>query len=256
MIDPQELAESITTRLAARKAAAAERKAERKRERAELNRRRTAGLRARHNRKINRKERNMPDTITTLPTATKLYRLTSVIDSWPHRGGLYNGVKVDWWVESRSYDPGFDYRALLGRRLPAGDGYSFEQGIVDELFTPDEADQLAAYLRTPPNVVDVTMTELSAPIPTRMDGLDIIPTSAIAVGGCDDMYMLYKHEDYDLPFEVSGYYSVWDMHPSKVRACGHECEHHQGIDAYVDYTPPSMPRPTAIINGISGDLPF
>ena len=51
-------------------------------------------------------------------TETRLYRLVSVIDDWPHRGARYNNVRVTWFVNRRDYDPGFDYAALLDRPLP------------------------------------------------------------------------------------------------------------------------------------------
>jgi len=46
-------------------------------------------------------------------TTTKLYNVTSVIDGWPHRGSVYDGVRVTWFVLDRDTDPGFDYPALL-----------------------------------------------------------------------------------------------------------------------------------------------
>jgi hypothetical protein len=149
-----------------------------------------------------------------MTTPTNLYRLASVIDDWPHRTRRYKDVHVEWWVEHRSYDPGFNYEALLGQPLPPplphGDGhYTYEQGIVDEMFTRDEADQLAAYLKTAHNT-DVTITEVPKPIPTGRDGAGFLPTGAIAVGGSSDFYMLSKHEDYDLPFSAWGYYNVTD----------------------------------------------
>ena len=58
-------------------------------------------------------------------TTTKLYRLTSVIDDWPHRGARYNNVHVIWFVDKRDYDPGFDYATLLDRPLPARQGRLF-----------------------------------------------------------------------------------------------------------------------------------
>jgi hypothetical protein len=175
---------------------------------------------------------------TATHTDLKLYRVRSTIDGWPHRRGLYNGVRVDWFVHSRSYDPGFDYSAVLDRPLPAGEGYSYEQGLVDDLFTKAEADQFAAYLKTS-HGDDVTIEAVTIPI----DG-GCMPTSAIAVGGPEDFHMLSEHDDYPLPFKVWGHYSVEDQDPVKVLACSHKCKHHARVDEYIDYVPVTQPSPT------------
>ena len=146
---------------------------------------------------------------------TKLYRLTSVIDDWPHRRARYNNVHVTWFVNKRDYDPGFDYTALLDRPLPpAGwkwDGdpadrekYAYHESLVDELFTWSEANQLAEYLREAHDT-DVDIAEVTVPIDGRY-----MPISAIAVGGDCDFYMLSEHDDYTLPFKAWGYYRVDD----------------------------------------------
>ena len=135
---------------------------------------------------------------------TNLYRPASVIDDWPHRGQRYNNVRVIWFINKRDNDPGFDYATLLDRPLPPGEGYSYEQGNVDELFTRREADQLAEYLREAHDT-DVDIVEVSAPI----NG-GYMPVSALAVGGDCDFYMLSEHDDYSLPFKAWGYYVIDD----------------------------------------------
>jgi hypothetical protein len=140
---------------------------------------------------------------TNVEIVTKLYRLTSVIDDWPHRGKRYNNVTLVWFVDKRDYDPGYDYPTLLGRPT-APDDHSYEKDYVDELFTRDEADQLAQYLQEAHDT-DVTITEVSTPVPDN-----IIGVGAIAVGGDCDFYMLSEHDDYTLPFKAWGYYRVDD----------------------------------------------
>jgi hypothetical protein len=143
-------------------------------------------------------------------TTTKLYNVTSVIDGWPHRGSVYNGVQVIWFVESRDTDPGFDYAAMLeGCDLPALlPANTYERGLVDDLFTEDEAAQLAAYLKTAHDI-DVEITEEPLPIATRSaDGVELMSVSALAVGGTDDFYNLYMHDEYTLQFRVCGYFSM------------------------------------------------
>ena len=136
---------------------------------------------------------------TNTETITKLYRLTSVIDDWPHRGKRYNNVAVTWFVDERDYYPDFDYRKLLTRI----DAYGI--GAIDELFTREEADQLAEYLLTPPNPTEVEITEVDLPLNANVAGV-----GAIAVGGDCDFYMLSEHDDYNLPFKAWGYYRIDD----------------------------------------------
>jgi hypothetical protein len=149
--------------------------------------------------------------ITTVEAMTKLYRLTSVIDDWPHRGARHNNVKVTWFVCERDYDPGFDYATLLDRPLPSDDD-PYAQGLVDERFTRYEADQLAEYLRTAHDT-DVEIAEVSVPINVGyLDSegrwITYMPVGAIPVGGDCDFYTLSKHDDYSLPFKAWGYYRI------------------------------------------------
>jgi hypothetical protein len=163
--------------------------------------------------------------MSTTLTTTKLYDVTSVIDEWPHRGSLYNGVQVTWFVDSRDTDPRFDYAAMLeGYELTVQRDYRdlrqsssdaearmaaghYERRLVDDLFTEDEAAQLAAHLNIAYGT-EVEITEKPLPIATMSpEGYGYISVSSIPYGPVE-CYELYKHDDYNLPFRVCGYYDM------------------------------------------------
>ncbi|MGH3499764.1 MAG: hypothetical protein ACRDQA_02505 [Nocardioidaceae bacterium] len=182
-------------------------------------------------------------TTTAVDTKVKLYRLTSVIDGWPHRDALYDGVKVEWFVEDRPVPVG-DYRQLLSpyREEARFDGQGTivaGSDLVDELFTAEEAEQFAEYLKTAHDE-DVTRTEVELPRPLyNENGAEYLSVGSVPVGGGTDFHMLSHQESYELPFKVWGYYRVEGKFPAKVRVCSHECEHHEPIDRWRDFVPPA-----------------
>ena len=83
-------------------------------------------------------------------------------------------------------------------------GNAYAEGLIDELFTEDEALQLKEYLdqvhgKEGPTLIE----EMSLPIPNNMMG-----HGARAVGGGDDFYQLFKEPEYSLPFKVTGYFDL------------------------------------------------
>jgi hypothetical protein len=130
----------------------------------------------------------------------QLYSVISVIDDWSHRGIRYDNVEVIWFVDERGYDPGFDYAALLS---PGDETTGCDDMLVFDLFTREEADQLAEYLRVAHQEA-VVIREVDMPIKRGY-----MPISGIAVGGDCNFYMLSEHKDYDLPFRVWGYYRIF-----------------------------------------------
>lgn len=168
-------------------------------------------------------------TTDSIKSATHLYRLTSTIDVWQHRGGRYADVEIEWFVHDRATVP--DYSALLDRPLPEGP-YSYEQGLVDDLFTREEADQFAAYLKSR-HGDSVVLQEVPVPVATRSPhGVGLIGISAVPVGGCTDFHMLSDEDGYDLPFKVWGWYTVEDAKLVETRVCSHECSHHPRVDEW------------------------
>lgn len=188
--------------------------------------------------------------MTTTTTRTRLYEVTSVIDEWQHRRARWNGVQVTWFVHKRATDPAFDYAALLDRPLPPGDDYSYERGLVDESFTQDEAERFTAHLKTTFGE-EAEIRELPLPIATRSGGCDRIPIGALAVGGTDDIHMLSKHETYDLPFDVWGYYNM-HQDPAPLRVADLvKCPHHGDEWIAADPPVPYWTKPAS-----TDDLPF
>jgi hypothetical protein len=155
--------------------------------------------------------------------STTLYRAESVIDGWPHRGGMWNGVRVTWFAYRDK--PLAPWHKLLNGNYD--DPYA--QSLADELFTLDETRQLSHYLEAPPHVVNLTVSPVRLPMATiSADGCALMGVSAIPFGGSTDAYMLYKHEDYDLPMKVLGYYCMeQEPEPQLVKQrCGHTCAYH------------------------------
>ena len=83
-------------------------------------------------------------------------------------------------------------------------GNAYAEGLIDELFTEDEALQLKEYLdRVHGKEGPTSIEEMSLPIPNNMMG-----HGARAVGGGDDFYQLFKEPEYSLPFKVMGYFDL------------------------------------------------
>jgi hypothetical protein len=88
----------------------------------------------------------------------------------------------------------------------------------------DEAAQLTRYLREAHGET-VTVTEVPLPMSTRSaDGVLLLGASAVPCGGDTDRYMLYAEGGYDLPVQVSGYYSIDGEHRLVQVLCRHECD--------------------------------
>jgi len=143
-------------------------------------------------------------------SATQLFSVTSKIDNWPHRGARFDGVEVDWLVEDRDYDPGFDYAELLDHNRDQG---YYPEDLVNESFTREEADRFAEYLKTC-HGPDVHITPHTMPIRCLSEeGYSFMAISGAVMGSDAGFYPLWKHDGYDLPFKVQGYYRIWEDTP-------------------------------------------
>jgi hypothetical protein len=131
-----------------------------------------------------------------------LYRATSVIDGWPHRGNHWNGVHVTWFAADRDRPPARWHELLTG---DYGDPYA--RSLADELFTVGEGAALARYLKDN-HGADVTITAVPLPLATREGEAMLLGCSAVAVGGDCDFYMLSEGPEYDLSLKVWGYYHM------------------------------------------------
>ena len=149
---------------------------------------------------------------TTIPTT--LFRLRSTIDDWPHRGRRYNGVQVEWLITGGTLDR--DHAALIeGFDRLSEDDKAYARPLVDELFTEEEADAFADYLRRE-HGAEVERIPVPLPLsPRSADGVVLISFGSVSAGGDADFYMLAEEEGYDLPFLAWGYYRL-DQDPAPV----------------------------------------
>lgn len=192
--------------------------------------------------------------MTTPTVPTMLYRLSSTVNGFPHRGGLYDGVKLHWLVMERDNPFHPDYSKLIVDQ--SGDPY--ERYLVDELFTREEVDQFRPYLfRSIGDSIQLPIEDEEVELPLRSkteDGATLLPMSAVSAGGDTDFYQIWKHEDYDLPFKVDGYYCIGDAELVSVRECDHQCRHHQRVDIWV--APPKWMKRTDPTDPWADSPPF
>ena len=131
-------------------------------------------------------------------TKTRLYSASSVIDDWPHRGSRYAAVVVLWFVEDRQ-EPSAPYGECWENYEPSD---LYQRGAIDECFTLEEAEALAAYLKQQ-HGTDCKVSEVRLP----MSG-NIMPRSWLPLGGGRDCYGLSEECNYHLPFTVRGHYDI------------------------------------------------
>jgi hypothetical protein len=144
---------------------------------------------------------------------TTLYRVQSTVDNFEHRGLWYNGVQFVWHCNRARDEYPVPPEVALADYTP-DDEYAASQ--LDELFTEEQAHQLAAYLKAQHDD-DAEITPVELPIqPALMpDGSrkHYAGVSFLPLGGPDDIYMLYREPEYSLPFKVGGFYSVDELEP-------------------------------------------
>jgi hypothetical protein len=128
----------------------------------------------------------------------KLYRVTTKVREF---SGCKN-VVFNWFnCMPRSRRP---YEGLIKNYEPENDHTIYTELLIEELFTWDEARQLKDYLDRHHGGEGETASR-EEPLPV---GNNRMGYGALAVGGGDDFYMLYKEPEYSLPFKVSGYYNL------------------------------------------------
>lgn len=135
-----------------------------------------------------------------------VYRLRSVIDNWPHRGYRYNQVDVTWFKEHNDLPVSELFGAPIIRLdddVLIGNVDPYAESQADECFTVEQADALAAYLKTQ-HGTDVIRELVTLPLPSE----GYMGVSAVPVGGNEDFYMLFREDEYDVSFKVSGYYRI------------------------------------------------
>ncbi len=157
-------------------------------------------------------------------TIDTLYRVTSIIDDWPHRNHRYNGVGVSWVRHTDRYSDA-DHAAVApmikdAEKLSDDGDWLDAIGQINELFTHDEAEALSRYLLETHNT-PTTIEPVRVPVEVRCpEGSVYMPVSHYPMGGARDAYMLSHEEGYALPFEVYGYYAVQEQWDSRSTGAG------------------------------------
>lgn len=153
-----------------------------------------------------------PVTSTPIPQGVmakpeKLFKAESVVPVYEYRGIEYQDFRIMWFVCIRPQGRRTDFAGYIDPSLyeTEGDALQFPEDLVDECFTVDEITAFANWL--PLNMGwEVTAEEQKLPI------RDIIFGCRIAGTGCGHENIdLSLHPDYDLPFQVYGYFDAWDI---------------------------------------------
>jgi len=143
----------------------------------------------------------------------RLFRLTSIVNNFPHRGKTYDGVEIRWFVVYRE-NPIVSYEKPLNGYLKNQDNLlHISEENVRELFTEEEANAFKEYLsKEHREECDIREADLLTEINPWGYGDKTL-------GHREGFYRLYQEDGYDLPFVVWGYYDVshakdvsWLMH--------------------------------------------
>jgi len=137
----------------------------------------------------------------------KLYMIRTTAKAFPHRGRVYRGVNITWFVNRRQdEEPPVPYSEAIADydQLSAEDGgRDYVHGHVDELFTEAEAKVFQAYLSAV-HGEGATLKEVILP----MNCTGQLPTGAFPVGGGTDFYLISEEPEYNLRFQVLGFFDV------------------------------------------------
>jgi hypothetical protein len=143
--------------------------------------------------------------------SVKLFRMRSVAN---HLRGHKN-VPIGWFVDKREhrlFGPGgtanVAYREVIKDYDPDYPDAHFAEWVLEEYFAEDEASAFAEWVKVHRN--DKTATVEQATLPIKKN---IMPFSAIPVGGKTDFLMTGESTDYNLPFKVWGYFDVRGCEP-------------------------------------------
>jgi len=130
---------------------------------------------------------------------TKLFQVTSTVPEFHGRKDAH----ISWFVLQRPTPTNRPYRELIeGELLDDPNIRYWVYNAIDELFSEDEAAAWAAWLRK--NCpCQHAVTEAKLPYPPN-----IMPITAIPMGGGQDCLMIWRSQGYDLPFKVEGYFDL------------------------------------------------
>ena len=142
---------------------------------------------------------------TTQSEQTKLYRLTSVVNNWPHRDKRYDNVHITWLVDRFPSEakPPVPYEQAIKDFDSNAKDVVYTMGIICELFTEAEATAFQSHLKY---AHGDTAERQEVVLPIVHGGC--FPMSAVPVGGNTDRYTVWKEHDYPLGFKVDGFYCI------------------------------------------------
>jgi hypothetical protein len=140
----------------------------------------------------------------------KLYHAHTVTQELKHRGHIYEGVTIHWFVNHRD-EPLIPYaEAFTDYESVNENDRLYAELSLNELLTEDEVKALERYLKAVHDEsLVVTEVELPHAIKSVEDGQQVTVWGwgAIPAGGNTSHYVIDKPEMYELP-EVWGYYDV------------------------------------------------
>ncbi len=136
----------------------------------------------------------------------KLYHIYSTLPVLEIKGIKLSNVHVSWFVKGRA-EPPDPYEILINDYDPSAGHVIHAQNAVKELFTIEEADAFSAFLTR--SKIDATPIIQVADLPFDMKRAGFLE---FAVGEAAGFYRASEEEDYNLPFQVWGYYDAKDQY--------------------------------------------
>jgi hypothetical protein len=129
----------------------------------------------------------------------KLFHVTTVVKELKgHRD-----VPVVWYRHNAKPSPERPYAQLIADYSAQDEYARYGEDCIDEMFTADEAKQLAAYLDNLKGGRRSTIDEQTLPISNNA-----MPLGAMPAGGGPDHLMFSENPGWPLPCEVWGYFDT------------------------------------------------
>jgi hypothetical protein len=114
----------------------------------------------------------------------------------------HRDVVITWFRYDKPKVPLVPYAEAIRDYVPGKHQYA--EGVIDELFSRDQAEQLAVYLDKHHGDEGLTtIKKRELPIDNDHMGSGAIPT-----GGGPDHYMLWNEQKYTMPFKVGGFFDL------------------------------------------------
>ncbi len=131
----------------------------------------------------------------------RLYRLKSILNNFSHKGSIYDGVEVFWFVVYRDNLEFSQERQTNGHDNSERQFY-ISEGNIYELFSEEESILLKEYLlRDNRAGCEIKETDVDIEVETRGYGDRVL-------GHKEGYYRMDLDFNYDLPLIVWGYYDV------------------------------------------------